>query len=111
MTQNFDRTNPDEANEYFIDCLREGDLKNAMTCFDPDGVYMDIDGNAIRGLANIEKVGANLCNMKPDIKIYKHKNSTVGKDLIYRLDKWTMTATDPQGNPIKNARSFRTYNA
>jgi ketosteroid isomerase-like protein len=39
--------------------------------------------------------------MKPDIKIYKHKNSLVGKDLIYRLDKWTMTATDRQGNPIK----------
>ena len=100
MKQNFDRTNPDEADEYFMDCLREGNLKNAMTCFDPEGVYMDKDGNAISGLENIEKVVANLCNMKPDIKIYKHKNSPVGKDLIYRLDKWTMTATDPQGNPI-----------
>jgi ketosteroid isomerase-like protein len=84
-----------------MDCIREGNLKNAMTCFDPEGVYMDKDGNAISGLANIEKVVANLCKMKPDIKIYKHKNSPVGKDLIYRLDKWTMTATDPQGNPIK----------
>lgn len=64
-------------------------------------VHMDKDGNAISGLTNIEKVVANLFNMKPDIKIYKHKNSPVGKDLIYRLDKWTMTATDPKGNPIK----------
>ena len=53
MKQNFDRTNPDEADEYFMNCIREGNLKNAMTCFDPEGVYMDKDGNAISGLANI----------------------------------------------------------
>jgi len=101
MKQNFDRTNPDEADEYFMNCIREGNLKNAMSCFDQEAVYMDKDGNAIRGLDNIEKVMANLCKMKPDIKIYKHKNIPVGNDLIYRLDKWTLTATDPQGNPIK----------
>ena len=101
MKQNFDRTNPDEAEEYFMDCIREGNLKNAMSCFDQEAVYMDKDGNAISGLDNIEKVMANLCKMKPDIKIYKHKNIPVGNDLMYRLDKWTLTATDPQGNPIK----------
>jgi ketosteroid isomerase-like protein len=101
MKQNFDRTNPDEADEYFMDCIREGNLKNAMTCFDQEAVYMDKDGNSISGLANIENVVANLCHMKPYIKIYKHKNSPVGNDLIYRLDKWTMTATDPQGKPIR----------
>ena len=37
MKQNFDRTNSDEADEYFMDCLRKGNLKNAMTCFDPQG--------------------------------------------------------------------------
>jgi len=100
MTQIFDRTNPDEADEYFMDCIREGNLKNAMTCFDQEAIYMDKDGIAISGLDNIEKVVANLCNMKPDIKIYKHKNLAVGKDLIYRLDKWTMTATDLHGNLI-----------
>ena len=94
MKQNFDRTNPNEADEYFMNCIREGDLINAMSCFDPEAVYMDKDGNAIRGHENIEKVIAHLCNMKPDLKIYKHKNTTVGDDLIYRLDKWTMTATD-----------------
>jgi len=87
MKQNFDRTNPDEADEYFMDCIREGNLKNAMTCFDHEAVYMDKDGNAISELANIEKLVANLCNMKPEIKIYKHKNSPVGKGLIYRLDR------------------------
>ena len=101
MTQNFDRTDPNEADEYFLNCIRNGDLKNAMTCFDPEAIYIGKEGNTISGFTSIEKVVANLCNMKPDLKIYKHKNTLVGNDLIYRLDKWTLTATDPQGNPIK----------
>ena len=27
MKHNFDRTNPDEADEFFMDCIRAGDLK------------------------------------------------------------------------------------
>ena len=100
MKQHFDRTNPDEADEYFMNCIREGNVKNAMTCFDPEGVYMDKDGNAISGLTNIEKVVANLYNMRADVKVYEHKNAPVGYDMMYWLDKSTMTATDQQGNPI-----------
>ena len=40
MTQNFDRTDPNEADEYFLNCVRNGDLKNAMTCFDPEAIYI-----------------------------------------------------------------------
>ena len=99
MIQNFDRTDPNEADEYFLNCIRIGDLENAMTCFDPEAIYIDKDGNTITGFANIEKVVANLCNMQPDIKVYEHKNSPVGNDMMYWLDKWTI-ATDPQGNSI-----------
>ena len=38
MKHNFDRTNPDEADEFFMDCILAGDLKNAMTCFDHEAV-------------------------------------------------------------------------
>ena len=100
MTQNFDRTDPNEADEYFLNCVRNGDLKNAMTCFDPEAIYIDKDGDTIIGFTNIEKVVANLCNMRADIKVYEHKNSPVGNDMMYWLDKWTMTATDPHGNTI-----------
>jgi len=100
MTQYFDRTDPNEAGEYFLNCVRNGDLKNATTCFDPEAIYIGKHGNTISGFTNIEKVVANLCNMRADIKVYEHKNAPVGNDMMYWLDKWTMTATDPQGNPI-----------
>ena len=100
MTPHFDRTDPNGADEYFMNCVRNGDLQNAMTCFDPEAIYIDKEGNAIRGSANIERVVANLCKMKAVIDIYEHKNFPVGNDLMYRLDKWTMTAIDPQGAPV-----------
>jgi len=100
MTQIFDRTDPNEADEYFLYCIRNGDLKNAMGCFDPEAIYIGKDGNTISGFANIEKLVANLCNMKADIKVYEHKNAPVGIDMMYWLDKWTMTATDQEGNTI-----------
>jgi len=97
MAQNYDRTDPNGADEYFLNCIRIGDLKNAMTCFDPEAIYIDKEGNTIRGAANIEKVVANLCKMKADITVYEHKAAAVGSEMMYWLDKWTMTATDPQG--------------
>jgi len=100
MTPNFDRTDPDGADEYFMNCIRIGDLKNAMTCFDPEAIYIDKEGNTIRGSANIEKVVANLCNRQAVIEIHEHRNFPIGNDMIYRLDKWSMSATDPQGAPV-----------
>ena len=98
--ESFDRTNPDGADEYFLHCVRNGDVKNAMTCFDPEAVYIDKEGNIISGLANIQQVVTNLCEMKPDITVYEHKVAPVGNDLMYWLDKWEMTGTDSKGNFI-----------
>jgi len=100
MTPHFDRTDPNGADEFFLNCVRNGDLKNAMTCFDPEAIYIDKEGQTIRGAANIEKVVANLCKMKADITVYEHKTAPVGDELMYWLDKWTMSATDPQGAAI-----------
>jgi len=101
MKQNFDRTNPDGADEYFLEAVRNGDVKTAMTCFDPEAIYIDKEGNTITGFDNIEKVVANLCNMKPDIKVYEHQMAPVGNDMMYWLDKWSMTATGLDGKQFE----------
>ena len=101
MKQNFDRTDPNEADDYFLEAVRNGDVKTAMTCFDPEAIYIDKDGNTITGFTNIEKVVANLCKMKPDIKVYEHQMAPVGNDMMYWLDKWTMKATGPDGKPFE----------
>ena len=101
MTQKFDRTDPDGADEYFLEAVRNGDVKTAMTCFDPEAIYIDKEGNTITGFDNIEKVVANLCKMRPDIKVYEHQMAPVGTDMMYWLDKWSMTATGPDGKQFE----------
>ncbi len=101
MKTNFDRKDPNGADEYFLNCVRKGDVKNALDCFDLEAIYIDKDGNAISGLSNIEKVVINLCKMKPDITVYEHKIAPIGDNMMYWLDKWKMTTTDPSGNVIE----------
>ncbi|MCY7423080.1 MAG: DUF4440 domain-containing protein [Chitinophagaceae bacterium] len=102
MIKNFDRTDPDDADEYFLEAVRNGDVKTAMTCFDKEGVYIGKDSKPISGMDNIEKVITELCKMKPDIKVYEHQMSPVGSDMMYWLDKWTMTAAaGADGKPMK----------
>jgi len=101
MIHNFDRTDPDDADEYFLDAVRNGDVKTAMTCFDNEAVYIGKDGKPISGMDNIEKVITELCKMKPDIKVYEHQMAPVGNDMMYWLDKWRMTATGPDGKPFE----------
>jgi len=73
-----------------------------MTCFDSEAIYVAKDGNTISGFTNIEKVVANLCTMRADIKVYEHKNSPVGNDMMYWLDKWTMPVSHPSRSGTKN---------
>ena len=43
MNTTFDRTDPDGADEYFLEAVRNGDVKTAMTCFDKEAVYIGKD--------------------------------------------------------------------
>jgi len=101
MIHNFVRTDPDDADEYFLDAVRNGAVKTAMTCFDNEAVYISKDGKPISGMDNIEKVITELCKMTPDIKVYEHQMAPVGNDMMYWLDKWRMTATGPDGKPFE----------
>ena len=35
MAQEFDRTDPNGFDEYFMDCIGRGDMEAALACFDP----------------------------------------------------------------------------
>lgn len=70
MNKTFGRTDPDGADEYFLEAIRNGDIKIAISCFGNEAVYIGADGKTTSGLDNIEKIVTGLCKMKPDIKVY-----------------------------------------
>lgn len=100
MTDKFDRTNPADAVKYFRNCIVTGDLKGALSCFDKNAVYIERDGQEITGLDNIEKSMEHLCTWKPKIVGSKHRVTIVG-NLALWVDKWSMKATMPDGNPVE----------
>ncbi|NML37250.1 nuclear transport factor 2 family protein [Chitinophaga sp. G-6-1-13] len=97
--ERFDRNTPVGMVSYFRHCIKTGDVKGAMSCFDAQGVYIDRTGIAIRGLQQIEAAIGHLCAWRPDIK-GATPHVTMLDNLAVWLDKWKMTGTTPDGHPI-----------
>lgn len=100
MTAQFDRTIPTEAVKYFRNCIANGDLQGALSCFDKEATYIERDGQEIKGLVNIEKSMEHLCTWRPEIKGSSHKVTIVGDHAIW-VDKWSLKATLPDGDPVE----------
>jgi len=101
MAQEFDRTDPNGFDEYFMDCIGRGDMEAALACFDPEALYVEKSGNALSGREAIKKAISTLVNMKAKMEVYEHNNLPVTKDLMYRMDKWTVKGTGPNGKPME----------
>jgi len=100
MIENFDRTSPEGAVKYFRNCIYLGNLKGALSCFDPKAIYIERDGQEIKGLGNIEKALESICLWKPEIKGIKQRVTIVG-DLAMWIDKYHVKAKMPNGDPIE----------
>jgi len=98
--EEFNRKTEIGAVAFFRHCLKSKDLKGAMSCFDPQGVYIDRDGRKISGLTEIERTLGNLCALGPEIRGRVPHFSTLG-DLSLWLDEWEMTGKTPNGDLIK----------
>ncbi|WP_316820250.1 hypothetical protein [Pedobacter gandavensis] len=101
MEEVFNRKTQIGAVGFFRNCLKNRDLKGAMSCFDPQGLYIDSDGTEIRGQSQIEAAIAQLCALSPEIKGGQAHVSTIG-DLSLWMDEWGMTAAMPNGHVIKS---------
>lgn len=100
MIENFDRRDPEDAVKYFRNCIFRGDLKGAVSCFDSEAVYIERDGQEIKGLDNIEKALESICAWKPEIKGVKHR-VTIAGDLAVWIDKYVVKAKMPNGEAME----------
>lgn len=100
MSHTIDRKTPEGADQYFALCISGGDLAAAMSCYDPDAVYVGRDGQAITGLAEIERSMAKLCSAKLTLRGTAHQATVVG-ELALWLDTWTLSGANPDGSPLE----------
>jgi ketosteroid isomerase-like protein len=98
--EEFDRKTPAGAVGYFRNCLKNGNAEGALSCFDSQGVYIDRNGEEMKGLVKIEVAMKSLCILKPSI-VGTAAHVTLIGDLAMWLDKWTMTGKTPNGHPLE----------
>ncbi len=98
--QDFNRTTAVGAVAYFRNCIKIGDVSSALSCFHPEAVYIDRDGQELRGLDQIKKGMQAICALKFDISGATPHITMVG-DLAMWMDLWQMSGTTPDGRPIQ----------
>ena len=95
----FDRTTIEGAARYFQNCVRDGDVEGALSCFDAEAVYVPTLGTVVKGTAEIRRGLEMLCGMKPNLQAKRSIALEVG-DLASWVDEWTLQATLPDGTPL-----------
>lgn len=98
--EEFDRKTPAGTVGYFRNCLKNGNVEGALSCFDSQGLYIDRSGKEMKGLLQIEMAMKSLCILKPSITGAAAHVSLID-DLAMWMDKWTMTGKTPDGHPIE----------
>ncbi|WP_426480153.1 YybH family protein [Chryseobacterium sp. R2ACT005] len=95
----FNRKTEAGAVAYFRDCIKNGDVAGALSCFHSEAVYIDREGKELRGLDQIELAMNEICRLQLDIQ-GEVPHVTVVNDLAMWLDQWEMTGIAPNGHSI-----------
>jgi len=96
----FDRTTTTGAARYFQDCVRSGNVEEALSCFDTEAIYVIAPGQYVRGRENIRAALAQVCALKPDLQAQRSAGFIVG-DMCSWVDEWTLKATLPDGSLLE----------
>lgn len=100
MSERLDKKSPERMVRYFRHCIFQGDLQGAVSCFDAEGVYIERDGQEVKGLDNIEKALESICVWKPKISSIKHRVTIVDNHAIW-TDTYFVKAKTPHGEPVE----------
>ena len=99
MEKIFDRTTTEGSARYFQNCVRNGDVEGALSCFDPEAIYVTGPGTQITGKENIRAALAQVCALKPDLQAQRSADFITG-DISGWVDEWTLKATTPDGTKL-----------
>ena len=99
MKDVFDRTSIEGSARYFQNCVRNGDVENAIDCFDDRAIYVTGIGTFVTGKENIRKAIEQVCALKPDLQAQRSIGFTVD-NITSWVDEWTLKAILPDGTKL-----------
>ena len=90
---------PAAVTQSFLDAFNSGDAGEVASHYEPDGVFVQEDGQLVRGAEAMEETLAGFLAMSPRLEIQVSKTIEIG-DIVVNAQKWTLTGTAPGGAPI-----------
>ena len=90
---------PAAVTQSFLDAFNSGDAGAVANHYETAGVFVQEDGQLVRGAEAMEETLAGFLAKSPRLEIQVSKTIDIG-DLVVNAQKWTLTGTAPGGAPI-----------
>ena len=93
-------TNPEQIHRQFEEAFNAGDLDGLLALYEPDAALIPEPGVVVHGLDEIGPALQGFLDLKGTINLDTKASVVVG-DLAYLINRWSLTGTDPDGNPFE----------
>lgn len=93
-------TNPEQIHRQFEEAFNAGDLDGLLALYEPDAALIPEPGVVVHGLDEIGPALQGFLDLGGTIKLDTKASVVVG-DLAYLTNRWSLTGTDPDGNPLE----------
>ena len=93
-------TNPEQIHRQFEEAFNAGDLGGLLALYEPDAALIPEPGVVVHGLDEISPALQGFLDLKGTINLDTKASVVVG-DLAYLINRWSLTGTDPDGNPFE----------
>lgn len=101
MTAHTPAQTPTDLHAILADSFNRADIDASLVAYEKDSLLVvPPDGEVVRGRDNIRKATEPLFALRPHMNIEVAKVLEAG-DLALAHARWTLTATDPAGQPVE----------
>jgi uncharacterized protein (TIGR02246 family) len=95
-------TSPTEVIELFAELMGRGELDEALALYEEDAAFAPEPGRLLQGKAAIRSALEGFVALRPTMTGAIEKVVTAG-DTALVINDWSLSGTDPDGNPVDMA--------
>ena len=93
-------TTPEQCDELIIAAINAGDIEAALALYEPEATFVPEPGVNATGKDAIRAVMEAFVALKPSLDL-EVLNITRSGDVALLRSRWSLTGTDPEGNPVE----------
>jgi uncharacterized protein (TIGR02246 family) len=91
---------PEELQPMWAEAFNAHDLEALMALYEPEATLVPLPGQVATGTEAIREALSGFFALNPKFEL-EFKRAFQAGDLALLFSEWTLTGTDPEGNPIE----------